>query len=97
MESMLLGFQSDLGSISNEIISLQRKSVAMSQQLNNRQSLRGHLSQFVDDIVVSEELIDHLYTLWQSACETSVESPAVHSVEIFCLNDFFHKATLVLW
>ncbi|XP_046675531.1 vacuolar protein sorting-associated protein 52 homolog [Homalodisca vitripennis] len=57
MESMLLGFQSDLGSISSEILSLQRKSVSMSQQLHNRQAVRAQLSQFIGDIAVPPALI----------------------------------------
>lgn len=57
MESMLMNFQSDLGNISSEILSLQRKSVAMSQQLSNRQIIRGPLSQFIEDMTVSEALI----------------------------------------
>ncbi|XP_058792719.1 vacuolar protein sorting-associated protein 52 homolog isoform X2 [Phymastichus coffea] len=57
MESMLLGFQSDLGSISEEILSLQQKSISMSQQLNNRQTIRGPLSQFIEDMTVTESLI----------------------------------------
>ncbi|PNF30557.1 putative vacuolar protein sorting-associated protein 52 [Cryptotermes secundus] len=56
MESMLLSFQSDLGSISSEILYLQRKSVSMNQQLHNRQAVRGQLSQFIDDMAVSETL-----------------------------------------
>ncbi|XP_043280864.1 vacuolar protein sorting-associated protein 52 homolog [Venturia canescens] len=58
MESMLLGFQTDLGSISTEILELQRKSVSMSQQLSNRQMIRGPLSQFIEDMTVSEGLIN---------------------------------------
>ncbi|XP_017880298.1 vacuolar protein sorting-associated protein 52 homolog [Ceratina calcarata] len=57
MESMLMSFQQDLGSISSEILYLQRKSVAMSQQLSNRQIIRGPLSQFIEDMTVSEALI----------------------------------------
>ncbi|OXU25315.1 hypothetical protein TSAR_013035 [Trichomalopsis sarcophagae] len=57
MESMLLGFQSDLGSISEEILYLQRKSITMSQQLTNRQVIRGPLNQFIEDMTVSESLI----------------------------------------
>ncbi|XP_012275317.1 vacuolar protein sorting-associated protein 52 homolog [Orussus abietinus] len=57
MESMLMSFQSDLGSISSEILYLQRKSVAMSQQLSNRQAIRAPLSQFIEDMTVSEALI----------------------------------------
>lgn len=57
MEDMLLCFQNDLGSISSEILSLQRKSISMSQELSNRQAIRGPLSQFIDDMAVSESLI----------------------------------------
>ena len=57
MESMLMGFQSDLGSISSEILSLQRKSISMSQELSNRQAIRGQLSQFIDDMAIPESLI----------------------------------------
>ncbi|CAD0196112.1 unnamed protein product [Chrysodeixis includens] len=57
MESMLMVFQNDLGSISNEIISLQKRSVSMSVQLSNRQVLKGPLSTFIEDMAVSETLI----------------------------------------
>jgi len=57
MENLLLSFQSDLGSISTEILSLQQQSVEMNLRLKNRQSVRGELSQFVDDLVVTEQLI----------------------------------------
>lgn len=57
MENMLLAFQNDLGSISSEILTLQRKSITMSQELTNRQAIRGQLSQFIDDISVPETLI----------------------------------------
>jgi len=57
METLLLTFQSDLGSISSEIMSLQQQSVQMNLKLTNRQKVRGELSQFVDDLVVTEQLI----------------------------------------
>ena len=57
MENLLLSFQTDLGSISSEILSLQQESVEMNLRLKNRQSVRGELSQFVDDLVVTELLI----------------------------------------
>ncbi|KAL1491499.1 hypothetical protein ABEB36_012088 [Hypothenemus hampei] len=57
MENMLLTFQSDLSSISKEILTLQKKSISMSQELTNRQAIRGQLSQFIDDISVPETLI----------------------------------------
>lgn len=57
MESMLLGFQSHLGSINTEMVDLQQRSAQMSQQLSNRQAVRATLSQFIDDMTVSEDLI----------------------------------------
>lgn len=57
MELILNGFQSDLSSISSEIQTLQHQSVAMNQRLKNRQAVRGELSQFVDEMVVPEAMI----------------------------------------
>ena len=57
MENMLLGFQKELGSLSSEIESLQKQSISMSVQLCNRQAVRGELSLFVDDMIVTETLI----------------------------------------
>ena len=54
---MLLGFQGELGSLSNEIETLQKQSISMNVQLCNRQAVRGELSQFVDDMIVPEQLI----------------------------------------
>ena len=54
---MLKGFQTDLSSISSEIKMLQEQSIAMNVRLKNRQSVRGELSQFVDEMVVSEAMI----------------------------------------
>lgn len=52
-----LFLQNDLGSISTEIMTLQKKSVNMSIQLANRQALKGPLSSFIEDMAVSEALI----------------------------------------
>jgi len=57
MEGLLTAFQTDLGSISSEILSLQQQSVEMNLRLKNRQAVRGELSQFVDDMVVTELMI----------------------------------------
>uniref|UniRef100_A0A6M2DQG4 Vacuolar protein sorting-associated protein 52 homolog n=1 Tax=Xenopsylla cheopis TaxID=163159 RepID=A0A6M2DQG4_XENCH len=57
MEDMLMSFQSVLGNISSEITSLQKKSVSMSIQLSNRQAVRGDLSQFIEDISVTQSLM----------------------------------------
>ena len=60
MESMLDTFQRDLGNISTEIQSLQSESIAMNLKLKNRQSVRSELSQFVDEMAVPEQLIQHI-------------------------------------
>ena len=57
MEQMLNGFQSDLGSLSAEIQTLQEQSIAMNVKLKNRQAVRGELSQFVDEMAVNERMI----------------------------------------
>ena len=54
---MLNSFQGDLSSISSEIQTLQKQSVAMNIRLKNRQAVRGELSQFVDEMVVPQKLI----------------------------------------
>lgn len=60
---MYLNLQNDLGSISNEIISLQKRSVSMSVQLSNRQVLKGPLASFIEDIAVSEIMILYVHIL----------------------------------
>lgn len=57
MEVMLSGFQSDLSSISSEIQTLQQQSVSMNVRLKNRQAVRSHLSQLVDELVVPGAMI----------------------------------------
>uniref|UniRef100_A0A674BR74 Vacuolar protein sorting-associated protein 52 homolog n=1 Tax=Salmo trutta TaxID=8032 RepID=A0A674BR74_SALTR len=72
MEGMLSGFQSDLSSISSEIQTLQQQSVSMNVRLKNRQAVRSHLSQLVDELVVpgamihpvtEQEFLDQLHEL----------------------------------
>ncbi|XP_034948479.1 vacuolar protein sorting-associated protein 52 homolog [Chelonus insularis] len=84
MESMLIGFQTDLGSISSEILNLQRRSVAMSQQLSNRQAIRGPLSQFIEDITVPEPLIMGI-----------MESPVTDKNFLLCLQNLNHKINFI--
>ncbi|XP_052440425.1 vacuolar protein sorting-associated protein 52 homolog isoform X2 [Carassius gibelio] len=57
MEGMLSSFQSDLSSISSEIQTLQQQSVSMNLRLKNRQAVRSHLSQLVDELVVPSTMI----------------------------------------
>lgn len=56
---MLSGFQSDLSSISSEIQTLQQQSVSMNVRLKNRQAVRSHLSQLVDELVVPGAMISY--------------------------------------
>uniref|UniRef100_A0A183DYY3 Vacuolar protein sorting-associated protein 52 homolog n=1 Tax=Gongylonema pulchrum TaxID=637853 RepID=A0A183DYY3_9BILA len=57
LEDMLQGFQSELGTICSDMKRLQQQSIDISQQLQNRQQVRGELSQFVDDMVVPNSMI----------------------------------------
>lgn len=57
---MLSGFQSDLSSISSEIQTLQQQSVSMNVRLKNRQAVRSHLSQLVDELVVPGAMIAYV-------------------------------------
>lgn len=54
---MLDGFQKNLCSISSEIQQLQHQSVTMNVKLKNRQSIRGELSQFIDEMCIPESMI----------------------------------------
>lgn len=58
MESMLTDFQNVLSNISSEITTLQKKSVNMSVQLTNRQQIRMTLQQFIEEMTVSENMIE---------------------------------------
>ncbi|KAF6039988.1 VPS52 [Bugula neritina] len=60
MESMLEGFQLHLGNISSEIHALQQQSMQMNIKLKNRQAVRGELSQYIDELIVSEAMINHI-------------------------------------
>lgn len=60
MEDMLSKFQTDLGSISSEIQSMQDQSHCMNIQLRNRKAVREVLYKYVGDISVTEHLIQHI-------------------------------------
>lgn len=57
MEEMLAKFQSDLGSISSEIRSLQEQSQSMSLKLRNRKAADRGLSSFLDSLALPLPLI----------------------------------------
>jgi hypothetical protein len=60
MSSMLGGFQSDLGKLSNEIKHLQEESYSMHIQLKNRQALETQLSSYLSDLVVPPDVIRYV-------------------------------------
>ncbi|XP_059480069.1 vacuolar protein sorting-associated protein 52 homolog [Neocloeon triangulifer] len=84
MESILQGFQTHLSSINSEMMELQKRSTQMSQQLGNRQAVRATLSQFVDDITVSEDLINSI-----------VDAPVTHEDFSTALKELGHKMSFV--
>jgi len=57
MENILLGFQSDLGGISNEIKHLQSESMLMSVKIKNRRAVEDELKKLLQNMVVSDALI----------------------------------------
>ncbi|XP_015774460.1 PREDICTED: vacuolar protein sorting-associated protein 52 homolog isoform X1 [Acropora digitifera] len=80
METMLTSFQEDLGSISSEIQTLQEQSLSMNIRLKNRQAVRGELSQFVDEMVITDSMVKHI-------CET----PVTEQTFIEQLHELHHK------
>ncbi|URE19084.1 vacuolar protein sorting-associated protein 52 [Musa troglodytarum] len=58
METVLSGFQSEIGSISSEIKSLQEKSMDMGLKLKNRKGAESKLAKFVEDIIVPPRMVD---------------------------------------
>ncbi|KAJ4791845.1 hypothetical protein LUZ62_043091 [Rhynchospora pubera] len=58
METLLGGFQAEIGSISSEIKVLQEKSLDMGLKLKNRKVAESKLSKFVEDIIIPPRMID---------------------------------------
>ncbi|XP_077238284.1 vacuolar protein sorting-associated protein 52 A-like [Tasmannia lanceolata] len=58
METLLGGFQAEIGSISSEIKSLQEKSMDMGLKLKNRKGAELKLAKFVEDIIVPPRMVD---------------------------------------
>ncbi|CAM9959091.1 unnamed protein product [Ectocarpus sp. 6 AP-2014] len=57
MQEMLLGFQADLGGISDEIKHLQDESISMNIKLKNLRSAEEDLGKFLGNVVVTSELV----------------------------------------
>ena len=56
MQDMLLGFQADLGGISEEIKHLQDESLSMSIRLKNRKAAEDRLHKFIDNSSISPDM-----------------------------------------
>ncbi|RLN71967.1 hypothetical protein BBJ28_00014276 [Nothophytophthora sp. Chile5] len=57
MQEMLLGFQADLGGISDEIRHLQDESIGMNVRLKNRRETEERLQTYLDQVAVSPSLV----------------------------------------
>ncbi|KAG7033407.1 Vacuolar protein sorting-associated protein 52 A [Cucurbita argyrosperma subsp. argyrosperma] len=58
METLLSGFQAEIGSISADIKVLQEKSMDMGLKLKNRKVAESKLAKFVEEIIVPPRMID---------------------------------------
>ncbi|CAK4089947.1 unnamed protein product [Aphanomyces euteiches] len=58
MQEMLLGFQADLGGISDEIRNLQNESIEMNVKLRNRREAEEKLRIFLDQVYIPPTLIE---------------------------------------
>ncbi|KDO26347.1 hypothetical protein SPRG_08421 [Saprolegnia parasitica CBS 223.65] len=58
MQEMLLGFQADLGGISDEIRHLQNESIGMNIKLKNRREAEERLRVFLDQVYIPPTLIE---------------------------------------
>ncbi|CAL1358514.1 unnamed protein product [Linum trigynum] len=58
METLLSGFQTEIGSIGSDIKILQEKSMDMGLRLKNRKVAESKLEKFVEDIIVPPRMVD---------------------------------------
>ncbi|KAI4350120.1 hypothetical protein L6164_010634 [Bauhinia variegata] len=58
METLLSGFQAEIGSISSDIKILQEKSMGMGLRLKNRKVAESKLAKFVEDIIIPPRMVD---------------------------------------
>ncbi|GAY60506.1 hypothetical protein CUMW_202500 [Citrus unshiu] len=58
METLLSGFQAEIGSISSDIKILQEKSMDMGLKLKNRKVAESKLAKFVEDIIIPPRMVD---------------------------------------
>lgn len=73
MQEMLLGFQADLGGISDEIRHLQDESIGMNVRLKNRRATESKLQVFLDQVALAPSLV-------RSIDEGEVNEAYLHSL-----------------
>lgn len=61
LENLLGKFQSDLGTVSDEIKQLQAESSTLGTKLRNRKAAEAKIGAFVERLTVSEELINAVF------------------------------------
>ncbi|CCD67346.2 Vacuolar protein sorting-associated protein 52 homolog [Caenorhabditis elegans] len=85
LQATLYSFQDNLGSIGQDMKNLQLQSHHIHQELENRQKVRVELSQFVDDIAVSQTMM-----------KTINDTDANDRGFLEALHELHHKITLIL-
>ncbi|CAI2357448.1 unnamed protein product [Caenorhabditis sp. 36 PRJEB53466] len=85
LQATLYGFQANLGTIGQDMKNLQLQSHHIHQELENRQKVRLELSQFVDDIAVSQKMIKAIN-----------DTDANERGFLEALHELHHKITLIV-
>ena len=83
MQEMLLGFQADLGGISDEIKHLQSESLSLNVKLRNRRTVEDGLRDFLEHIVMPPDMVE-------SICSAEVNDSYLEYV--VALNSKLHYA-----
>ncbi|XP_047340854.1 vacuolar protein sorting-associated protein 52 A-like [Impatiens glandulifera] len=89
METLLSGFQSEIGSISADIKILQEKSMDMGLKLKNRKVAESKLAKFVEDIIIPPRMIDMIV-------EGEVNDEYMRALEILSKKLKFIEADLMV-
>ncbi|PIC19186.1 hypothetical protein B9Z55_024817 [Caenorhabditis nigoni] len=85
LQATLYSFQDSLGSIGQDMKNLQLQSHHIHQELENRQKVRVELSQFVDDIAVSQKMMKAIN-----------DTDANDRGFLEALHELHHKITLIV-
>jgi hypothetical protein len=85
MQEMLLGFQADLGGISEEIRYLQDQSLSMNIKLRNRRAAQAKIEGFLENVELPQDLITTVVEVsGLSRCGSSGASAPLTSADAAC-------------